>query len=289
MKKISILLIVIVLLYGCGRKVKKEYYPNGQLKEEYEIKNDTANGIFKCYYENGSIKKEGIYKNGRTEGLVRGYYKNGQIEWEAFYKNGKENGAFREYSEDGILRLEAHYKEGKQHGIMKRYYNNEQFETEQEYKDGVRHGEARFYYLNGRLKMESIANNDTTIYYKKYNEQGELIEEFRGILVLSDSDTIQLGETYSPRIKVYGPIPEKGKIRISARFCELESGKYKKKGKYYNARVYMDEQEGELPVTPDYPGTYSYEGFVYVVDSTGKGNGKPFSKKFYVIDNKLEL
>ena len=41
------------------------------------------------YYENGQIKEEGNYKDGKREGKWTEYYENGQIEWEENYKDGE--------------------------------------------------------------------------------------------------------------------------------------------------------------------------------------------------------
>jgi len=41
------------------------------------------------YYENGQIKEEGNYKDGKREGKWTEYYENGQIEWKENYKDGE--------------------------------------------------------------------------------------------------------------------------------------------------------------------------------------------------------
>ena len=57
-----------------GSGVSKEYYSNGNVKEEVGYKNGKLEGEFKEYYEDGTLASKGQYKNGLIEGLVIEYY-----------------------------------------------------------------------------------------------------------------------------------------------------------------------------------------------------------------------
>ena len=45
----------------CQKKYNKNYYANGQLKEEGWVLNNQKTAFWKFYYKNGNIKKEGHF------------------------------------------------------------------------------------------------------------------------------------------------------------------------------------------------------------------------------------
>ena len=72
LSNLSSLTSLAILPKGSG--IIKEYYDNGEIKEEVSYKDGKLNGIFKEYYENGSLKSEGRFKNGFLDGKVKEYY-----------------------------------------------------------------------------------------------------------------------------------------------------------------------------------------------------------------------
>ena len=46
-------------------------YENGQLKQEFIIKDGKRNGPYKFYYKNGQLKEEGIFQDNKVEGLFK--------------------------------------------------------------------------------------------------------------------------------------------------------------------------------------------------------------------------
>ncbi len=76
-KKTLIFLFSIILLspaLGLA-EVKKEYYPNGRLKAEWNYDNGKLGGISKVYYEGGKLQYEVHYKDGKQEGITKKYMK----------------------------------------------------------------------------------------------------------------------------------------------------------------------------------------------------------------------
>ena len=57
-----------------GSGINKEYYENGNIKEEISYKNGKLNGVSKEYYENGSLKSESTFIDGVLNGKVKEYY-----------------------------------------------------------------------------------------------------------------------------------------------------------------------------------------------------------------------
>jgi antitoxin component YwqK of YwqJK toxin-antitoxin module len=99
---------------GCGIPdgPYREYYPNGQLKDEEVYRDGKREGLSRWYYEGGKLKGEATFKNGEYEGLLRDYYENGQLKFEAVYQNGKPDGPFKSYDENGRLKNEGVFRNG---------------------------------------------------------------------------------------------------------------------------------------------------------------------------------
>ncbi len=130
----------------------KEWYDNGQLKEQSNfIDNTTRTGKWLKFWEDGSKKLEADFKDGKVyfenywneEGeqtLINGtglYVK----EWNSFksttiyeteYKNYLRDGKSRTIRK-GVVSLEQEFKEGEEHGITKSYYDNGNLEQETVY------------------------------------------------------------------------------------------------------------------------------------------------------------
>jgi len=75
-------LIIVLLVYSCNSHNKHviEYYPNGNIKCEYDtIGNGVKNGVLKYYYETGKIKERIKYYEEKKDGWDVNYYENGKI------------------------------------------------------------------------------------------------------------------------------------------------------------------------------------------------------------------
>jgi antitoxin component YwqK of YwqJK toxin-antitoxin module len=255
---------VFLLSVSC-QETSKEYYKNGNVKSEVYIEEGKKEGVEKIYSEKGVLEEEVTYSNGIKSGITKDYFSNGQLYWEVNYVDGKYDGVYKEYSEKGILILEGEYKKGREDGLIKAYFENGKLKSITPYKKGITDGEFKEYYESGQLLMEATYENDKPIFYKKYNEKGDLINEYRKIQIIPLSDTIiTTGEILKASIKVFGPketmkvtaglidyiprkpvdkLPEIKSINGEAIF---EEKIMKKKGTYYLvAQVYA----GEKPVS----------------------------------------
>ena len=155
--------------------IEKEYYNNGKLKFEYEIKNDEKEGFFREYYENGQLKKESCYKNGKLNALCKQYYENGQLELEYTLNEGKIHGLCKKYYENGQLEFEYNIKEDKKEGLCKEYYENGQLKSEYNCKENKVHGLYKDYYEDGHLKYEAnYKEGNLEGLYKQYYKSGQL-------------------------------------------------------------------------------------------------------------------
>lgn len=192
---IFIFLFTFLIATYCNAEVelKKEYYPDGQIKAETPYKNGNKEGIEKHYYKNGALWKEMPYKNDKLDGVAKQYFITGKINLEIPYKNGKEEGIMKMYYESGQLMVEMPYKEGKKHGIAKHYYENGLLQKEEIYKEGViqinltetpRPSKFEFdvykYYLSTLNVPETIKKFSVTA--KRLNEIVTKIKSFQTLL-----------------------------------------------------------------------------------------------------------
>jgi len=101
-----------------ANRIKKDYYPNGKLKEEAAYTNQSINGIVTKYDTSGIITSQGSFINGT--GIERDY-NNGKLIAKIHYVNGKKNGIEKGYYETGELKYKINYINDVVSGEAKRY------------------------------------------------------------------------------------------------------------------------------------------------------------------------
>jgi antitoxin component YwqK of YwqJK toxin-antitoxin module len=74
-----------------------EYYDNGTLKLQVQIKEGVPEGTYVVYFENRKPQEIRSYKDGKLHGLWRTYDISGQLLSEAEYKNDQKHGTWRVY------------------------------------------------------------------------------------------------------------------------------------------------------------------------------------------------
>ncbi|ULC58791.1 DUF4375 domain-containing protein [Flaviramulus sp. BrNp1-15] len=155
----------------------KEWYDNGQLKEQSNfIDNTTRTGKWLKFWKDGSKKLEADFKVGQVyfenywdekgeQTLINGtgLYIN---EWNAFngttiyeteYKNYLRDGKSRTIRR-GVVSLEQEFKEGKEHGITRSYYDNGDLEKETVYENGKAISTQKFpKFKNPKVKTSVIS------------------------------------------------------------------------------------------------------------------------------------
>lgn len=91
--------IIAIIIFSCTSKnnnvrvINKEtlkvYYPSGNLKAFYLLKNDSIkHGEYKIFYENGKIKTHGYFYNGRKDSLEQIFYPSGDYKELMSWKKG---------------------------------------------------------------------------------------------------------------------------------------------------------------------------------------------------------
>jgi len=115
MKKILLVSLMLVLVYGCApKKVVESTYENGNPKVvKYFNKKHGELQLDReiIYYENKARKMEGVYKEEKRDGIWKAWYENGTLWSEGEYKDGKRNGLGIAYHTNGKKYIEGNYRD----------------------------------------------------------------------------------------------------------------------------------------------------------------------------------
>ena len=94
----------IVLKNGQASGLAREWYDNGQVKNEGEYKEGKSHGLWTYWRENGQKSDEITFKDGIYDGRRAHWYENGQKGQEGVFKDGKMVGEWHYWSRDGQKR-----------------------------------------------------------------------------------------------------------------------------------------------------------------------------------------
>jgi len=125
---------------SCNQKnddIVYEYYPDGSLKSEIQVKNGMRNGITKNYDEKGRLVSTAELVDDKYEGWMINYNpKNNKITAKALYKDDLQNGPATLYYSDGQLYREMTYINGRVDSIVKTYWPGNKLQAEVYFKMG---------------------------------------------------------------------------------------------------------------------------------------------------------
>lgn len=119
--------ISILLLAACERErpqvqgkfvVVQKYFPNKQLMEYREYRNEMKNGRQVAYWDNGNKRFEYTAKNDTYEGELKEWDYNGKLFHLAHYKDGHEEGAQKLWYENGKIRANYVIIKGRRYGLL---------------------------------------------------------------------------------------------------------------------------------------------------------------------------
>jgi len=148
-------------------ELRKDYYPNGQVKIIGSYYNDKPDGVRREYSEEGKIVKSYIFDKGFLvgEGIVD--------------ESGYKQSFWKEYYTTGELLAEGEYKDSEKIKQWKYYHKNGKTEQIGSYnKSGKATGNWKWYYESGKiLKEEEFLNGLEEGFSKEYSENGKIIAE----------------------------------------------------------------------------------------------------------------
>jgi antitoxin component YwqK of YwqJK toxin-antitoxin module len=158
-----------------GKEIARQKFDAMMFPESSEqIPAGVPDGIIKEYYDNGQLRQEIPYGGGKVNGVIKGYYEDGKLNFEQSTKDGKADGFSKEYRKDGTLVLEEYRKNNIPYGVRKVYYRDGKLKAEENNVNGIRQW-GKEYDENGQLIMEQIFEDGKYVlrYYKNGNIQKE--------------------------------------------------------------------------------------------------------------------
>ncbi len=90
-----------------------QYYENGNIKMEGELKEGFRNGKWVFWFEHGSIWSEGFFTDGIRTGETKVYHENGKLFYEGVYHEGQKHDTWNFYNEQGHLVNQVLFDQGK--------------------------------------------------------------------------------------------------------------------------------------------------------------------------------
>jgi hypothetical protein len=206
MKKIAIFTgLWFFLLVSCNTKTEQkikegiayEYYSDGTIKSETQVKDTLAHGLMKNYDRDGNLKSVYTFNMSKLDGPAVSYYPNGKIEQKMYYSNGKREGISQWFYSSGELYRTIPYKDGKINGIKISYYKN------------------------GKIMAEAPIRADLPgIGLREYNMKGDLLEDDTKIIV-TEENRLFAENKFILNISLSNPKPE-----VNYYLEELVDGKY---------------------------------------------------------------
>lgn len=135
MRKVAafVSVLLVIMFVSCDNNSMTERvtktYDNGQpAKVGYFDKNNQCVHE-KDYYENGALFMEGDIKDNLREGEWVSYFQDGKIQSKGFFEKDVRTGMSLVYYENGNLWMEGNYREGKRVGQWI-YYDEQGYETQ---------------------------------------------------------------------------------------------------------------------------------------------------------------
>lgn len=127
---------IIALLFvvvGCGEnngltERVTNTFDNGQPAKVcfYDKNNQCVHEV--NYYDNGAVYMEGDIKNDLREGEWISYFQDGKVQSKGFFEKDLRTGKSLVYHENGNLWMDGYYKEGRMVGLWI-YYDEQGYET----------------------------------------------------------------------------------------------------------------------------------------------------------------
>lgn len=135
-----------------------EYYPNGNIKLEYDEIDGKKHGLYKEYYENGNMKYEINFVYGKKQGLCCTYREDGECIVRANFANDKMNGEHKEVVEDPEPSLVVSTMvDGIQQGFCEQNAFDGRPIARCNYRNGELHGKCfNWVYENSNTKLQSM-------------------------------------------------------------------------------------------------------------------------------------
>lgn len=139
------LLFLSSMAISAQKEYVKEFYPNGNLKQEGWVLKDKKINHWKFYYENGNLKKQGNFV-GNLETKYWYFYRPNLVkEKEGFYQSGKKTKWWLFYNSKGQIHYKCQLENNKKNGYCLVYQNTKLIKASK-YEEGKKIKEWRDFY-----------------------------------------------------------------------------------------------------------------------------------------------
>lgn len=296
-------------IYDPNNGTKYDYYYDGTVKTEYNLKDGELNGIYKTFHPNGNLEAQLNFINGKKNGEVKAYYDNGSLKKVFAYINDKENGKCTEYDLLGNIEALYYYKDGEINGLTVLYKNGLPDE-ETEYVQGKANGIHKEYIYDGTklayIKTCNYLNgerNGTQVVFRTPETAHDTVEftnysmgvkhgSFKEILV----DTIISGTYYNGKLSgkyhrkvLYHYIIDNENVNVWFPDCEgfYSDGKkagtwtYYLRGTPFSVGQYQNDQKSGVWTQTIPFGPYEGQMWATITYLNGRKNGKEETKFLY--------
>lgn len=179
MYKYTILLLSI-FLGSCSNQEVQTTYPSGNIKEKFEVKNDSIkHGVYTSYSEDGTTSEIANFADGVLNGKRQLFYTNGSIEIEEIYKNGVMDGDYKVFYKNGTDKINSTFVNGVLQGVLYKFYDDGKLMEEVTFVDNEENGPFKEFHPNGQVQWEgSYLNGDSEFgLLIHYDEEGETIKK----------------------------------------------------------------------------------------------------------------
>ncbi|MCL6267628.1 toxin-antitoxin system YwqK family antitoxin [Flagellimonas myxillae] len=131
----SSFLFFLMLTLGAGKMYHRDFYPDGEIKEEGWKERNSKEGFWKFYYPNGQIESQGHFKKNLRNGYWYFRDENGKPKMEGHFKAGEKAMWWLFYDENGKINHKCQLKNGIKNGYCLKY-TDEELKSAEKYKNG---------------------------------------------------------------------------------------------------------------------------------------------------------
>ncbi len=163
-----------------------ENQTNAELAKIDKQIQDNNNGEKQNYYPNGQLKNQYTLKDGKYQGLWTSWWENGQLQSTIPHVDGKAHGEAKEYAADGTLlnKTQYHWDSKSQTHTAKEfhYYPNGTLKKEQTRINDALQGVVKEYHSNGKLSTTATyVNNQKHGTEQQYDQTGKPTQSIRWV------------------------------------------------------------------------------------------------------------
>jgi antitoxin component YwqK of YwqJK toxin-antitoxin module len=137
-----------------------EFYPNGKIHVETDIKNENGalipEGASATYTLDGTLHIYATYVNGKLHGTINIFSPEGTLNTSYKIRHGILEGTKTAYHDNGAIKEIANYIAGNLHGKVERFYDDGTKEALLNYENGILDGDVIIWNPDGSVKEKYI-------------------------------------------------------------------------------------------------------------------------------------